>query len=285
MSRLSDTLATPRDQNQKAAGLFLTNGFPNPDDTLDVLHAVDRGGADFIELGMPFSDPLAEGLPIQRSSARALSHGVEMADAFSTAAQFRAESDTPVVLMGYINPLLRYGMETFCQDAANSGVDGLILPDVPPEESGLIRDAAADAGLDLILLIAPNSSDERIARIDELAAGFVYAVSVTGLTGSNIDGRPGVQAYLQRARSLVQQNPLLVGFGIKSHEDAMRMSQHTDGFIVGSALIEEVERLWDDSAHSAAERLDAVAQFVRALTQGPTVAEGASVSTGTAPSS
>jgi tryptophan synthase alpha chain len=261
-------LATLRHRGQKAAGLFLTNGFPNPDDTLDVLHAVDRGGANFIELGMPFSDPLAEGLPIQRSSARALSHGVKMADAFETAAAFRAESDTPVVLMGYINPLLRYGVEDFCQDAAQSGVDGLILPDVPPEESGLIQDAAADAGLDLIFLIAPNSSDERIRRIDELATGFVYAVSVTGLTGSTIDGRPGVQAYLQRARTLVQQNPLLVGFGIKSHDDAMRMSQHTDGFIVGSALIEAVERLWDDDTLDAAARIDGVERFVHALTHG-----------------
>lgn len=276
MSRLSDTLATLRHRGQKAAGLFLTNGFPTPNDTLDVLHAVDRGGADFIELGMPFSDPLAEGLPIQRSSARALRHGVKMADAFETVAAFRAESDTPVVLMGYINPLLRYGVEDFCQDAAQSGVDGLILPDVPPEESGLIQDAAADAGLDLIFLIAPNSSDERIERIDELATGFVYAVSVTGLTGSTIDGASGVQAYLQRARSLVQDNPLLVGFGIKAHDDAMRMSQHTDGFIVGSALIEEVERLWDDAGLSRTARLAGVERFIRALVDGPTARDAVS---------
>jgi tryptophan synthase alpha chain len=281
MSRLSDTLATLRSRGEKAAGLFLTNGFPHPSDTLDVLHAVDRGGADFIELGMPFSDPLAEGLPIQRSSARALSHGVKMADAFETAEQFRAESDTPVVLMGYINPLLRYGVEAFCRDAAQSGVDGLILPDVPPEESGLIQEAAAGAGLDLIFLIAPNSSDERIQRIDELATGFVYAVSVTGLTGSTIDGRPGVQDYLQRARALVQQNPLLVGFGIKSHDDAMRMSQHTDGFIVGSALIEHVEQLWDDGALDAAARIDGVERFVHTLTRGSAVAGEASETTST----
>jgi tryptophan synthase alpha chain len=269
-------LADVRSRGAKASGLFLTNGFPHPDDTLDVLRAVDRGGADFIELGMPFSDPLAEGLPIQRSSARALSHGVTMADAFHTAEQFRAQSDTPLVLMGYINPVYRYGVESFCRDAANSGVDGLILPDVPPEESGLIQEAAAEMGLDLIYLIAPNSSDERIARIDELATGFVYAVSVTGLTGSNIDGRPGVQAYLQRARSLVQQNPLLVGFGIKSHEDAMRMSTHTDGFIVGSALIETVERLWDASDFNRTTRLDGVERFVRTLTHGSTASDAAS---------
>ena len=267
MSRLSDTLATLRHQDKTAAGLFLTNGFPNPSDTLDVLRAIDRGGADFIELGMPFSDPLAEGLPIQRSSARALRHGTKMADAFRTTEQFRAGSDTPVLLMGYINPVLRYGAEAFCQDAANSGVDGLILPDLPPEESALVTGAANDAGLDLVFLVAPNSSDERIQYVNQLATGFVYAVSVTGLTGSDIDGPDRVQAYLQRARRLVD-NPLLVGFGIKSHEDAMRLSQHTDGFIVGSALINHVEHLWDETAMAPAERLDAVEQFVHRLKYG-----------------
>ena len=268
MSRLSDTLATLRQRGEKAAGLFLTNGFPNPGDTLSVLRAIDRGGADFIELGMPFSDPLAEGLPIQRSSARALGHGVEMTDAFHTTEQFRAESNTPVLLMGYINPVLRYGVEEFCQDAANSGVDGLILPDLPPEESHLLTEAAAKTGLDLVFLIAPNSSDERIAHIDELATGFVYAVSVTGLTGSDIGGPDRVQAYLQRARNLVQQNPLLVGFGIKSHEDAMRLSQHTDGFIVGSALINHIEHLWDETDLDEAERLQRIEAFVHRLKHG-----------------
>ena len=268
MSRLRRTLRDLKTRGEKAAGLFLTNGFPNPDDTLSILRAVDRGGADFIELGMPFSDPLAEGLPIQRSSTRALNHGVTLADAFHTAERFRAESDTPLVLMGYINPVYRYGVEAFCRDAANSGVDGLILPDVPPEESGLITDAAHEAGLDLVFLIAPNSSDTRIAEIDRLATGFVYAVSVTGLTGSNIDGRPGVQAYLKRARGLVQQNPLLVGFGIKSHEDAMRLSTHTDGFIVGSALINAVEQLWEETSLPLAERLERIERFVRTLKHG-----------------
>lgn len=268
MSRLRNTLSTLKDRGEKAAGLFLTNGFPNPDDTLPVLRAVDRGGADFIELGMPFSDPLAEGLPIQRSSARALRHGVTMTDAFRTAEAFRAESETPLVLMGYINPVYRYGVEAFCRDAKRSGVDGLILPDVPPEESTLIQGAATDVGLDLIYLIAPNSSDERIAEIDRLATGFVYAVSVTGLTGSNLDGRAGVQAYLRRARALVQQNPLLVGFGIKSHDDAMELSTHTDGFIVGSALIGAVEQLWDEATLPLSDRLERVEQFVHALKHG-----------------
>ena len=267
MSRLDATFDRLRSRGETAMGLFLTNGFPHPDATLPLLHAIDRGGADFIELGMPFSDPLAEGLPIQRSSERALSHGVKMDDAFDTAAGFRAESETPLLLMGYINPVLKYGASAFCRDAAQAGVDGLILPDLPPQEAALLTDAAAQHNLDLVFLIAPNTSDERVQEIDRLATGFVYAVSVTGLTGSDLGGRP-VEAYLERARSLVTQNPLCVGFGIRSHEDAMRLTAHTDGFIVGSALINRCAEVWDDDAHSDADRLQAVETFARDLKHG-----------------
>jgi len=250
-------------------GLFMTNGFPTPDATLPILHAIDRGGADFIELGMPFSDPLAEGLPIQRSSARALAQGVTMADAFETVAQFRVDSETPVLLMGYVNPVLKYGIDRFCAEADEAGVDGLILPDLPPEEAGLITETADEYGLDLVFLIAPNSTDDRIREVDRLASGFVYAVSVTGLTGSNLEGTaPTVDAYLQRAQSLVQENPLCVGFGIKTHEDAMEMTRHTDGFIVGSALINHCAELWEDKDLTDEERLRQVEQFARHLKDG-----------------
>ena len=274
MSRLSDTLAACRADGTPAMGLFTTNGFPHPDATVPVLHAIDEGGADFIELGMPFSDPLAEGLPIQRSSARALSHGVQMDDAFDTVAAFREDSDTPVLLMGYINPVLQYGIERFCSKAAAAGVDGLILPDVPPEEAELLTQHARAAELDLVFLIAPNSSDARIQRVDELATGFVYAVSVTGLTGSRVDGRDAVQEYLKRARHLVTQNPLLVGFGIATHEDAQELSQHTDGFIVGSALIKEIEACWDDDALSDPDRYARIRQFAHALKHGDAIPAG-----------
>jgi len=268
MSRLSTTLSTLKRRGEKAMGLFLTNGFPDPESTVDLLRAIDKGGADFIELGMPFSDPLAEGLPIQRSSARALKHGVTLADAFDTVRAFRTQSDTPLLLMGYINPVYRFGVDAFCAEAAAAGVDGLILPDLPPDEGSLIDGAAQEHGLDVVYLIAPNSTDARIDMVDERATGFVYAVSMTGLTGSSIDGMDRVSAYLQRARALVTQNPLLVGFGIRSHEDAQNLSTHTDGFIVGSALINEVERLWDKTELSHAERLDAVGAFARTLKHG-----------------
>lgn len=272
MSRLRTTLNGLKDRGEKAMGLFLTNGFPTPADTLPILKALDAGGADFIELGMPFSDPLAEGLPIQRSSARALGQGVTMADAFRTAAGFRAHSETPLLLMGYINPILRYGVSNFCQAARSSGVDGLILPDLPPQERHLVAGPAQEAGLAMVYLIAPNTPDARIAEVDALTDGFVYAVSITGITGSGLGDRlDAVSAYLQRAQHLVQRNPILVGFGIKTHTDARRLSKHTDGFIVGSALIPLIERLWDDDALTPDERLAQVRHFAHTLKYGDDV--------------
>lgn len=276
MSRLDHTFDALRERDEKAMGLFVTDGFPNPDATVPILRALERGGVDFIELGMPFSDPLAEGRPIQRSSARALSHGVTLADTLHRAEAFRAGSETPLLLMGYVNPILTYGPEAFCRDAAAAGVDGLILPDLPPEESDDLLEAAAAHDLDVVFLIAPNTSDDRIVEIDRRATGFVYAVSVTGLTGSEVGERPTVDEYLRRARTLVQRNPLLVGFGIKTHEDAMELSAHTDGFIVGSALINRISELWGNPSMSEGERLASVEQFARRLKKGDPVRPSAS---------
>ena len=245
-------------------GIFLTCGFPEIDATLPLLQAIDRGGADFIELGMPFSDPLAEGIPIQRSSATALENGTTLRHVLHTAREFRETSDTPLVLMGYVNPVFRFGVEAFCDAAAAAGVDGLILPDLPLDAAATMRQATSASALDLILLIAPNTPPERIQAIDRVTTGFVYAVAFAGLTGDRIDTGDPYQEYLKRARSLTS-NPLMVGFGIKSADDARRATLHTDGFIVGSALITEIERLWDDGGRPPRERLDAVEAFVRSL--------------------
>ena len=257
-------------RGEKAMGLFLTNGFPSPEDTPRILEIIAQNGADFIELGMPFSDPLAEGLPIQRSSERALRHGVNLDDAFRTVVQLRKTSDLPILLMGYINPIYRYGVSNFCGAARSSGVDGLILPDLPPEECGLLKEEAEEAGLGLVFLIAPNSSDERIVKIDQQTDAFVYAVTVTGLTGTGIRSLEFVESYLKRARHLVKRNPLLTGFGIKTYNDAMRLCRHTDGFIVGSALITLIEKLWDNESLSINEKLETVGRFVHALKFGKT---------------
>ncbi len=263
--RLGDLFSRLRAEKRKALGLFVTDGFPDPASTLPILRTLDGAGADFIELGMPFSDPLAEGLPIQRSSARALGHGTRMDHAFHTARAFRAASTTPLLLMGYYNPVLRYGVGNFCRDAASSGVDGLILPDVPPEESSLLAREARAAGLRLVFLVAPNTSDARMQQISRQATGFVYAVSVSGLTGQKGALGGEVERYLARARAALPGQPLLVGFGIRTGRDAARLSRHTDGVIVGSALIEKIEALWDDGALDDAARHAALADFVRQL--------------------
>ena len=265
---LRTAIAAAASNNRKAMGLFLTSGFPTPDQTLPLLRAYDRGGADFVELGMPFSDPLAEGLPIQRSSAAALRHGIRMNDTLQTAEAFCRQSDTPLLLMGYINPILRYGITEFCRDAQDAGVAGLIIPDLPPDENTALRDEAEKQDLSLVFLIAPNTREARIRTIDEAATGFVYAVSVTGLTGSGLGEADATQTYLKEARRLVEKNPLLVGFGIRSHEDAMRLSAHTDGFIVGSACIEKIGSLWSNDSLTDDARYRQVEKFCAALKNG-----------------
>ncbi|MXW64008.1 MAG: tryptophan synthase subunit alpha [Bacteroidetes bacterium SB0662_bin_6] len=268
MQRLQERLAACVQRREKAMGLFMTSGFPDPESTLPILRAMDQGGADFIELGMPFSDPLAEGLPIQRSSERALKGGVRMKDTFRTATAFCAESNTPLLLMGYANPIRQYGISAFCRDARTAGIEGLILADVPLEEHLPFAGEAAAAGLAAVLLIAPNTPDDRIREIDNAATGFVYAVSITGLTGSGLGAIEHVEAYLKRARDMVRENPLLAGFGIRTHEDAVRLSRHTDGFIVGSALIEKVETLWDAGSKPTKTHYEEICRFVRTLKDG-----------------
>lgn len=266
--RLASTFERLRERDEKAMGLFLTDGFPEPDATLPLLRALDENGTDFLELGMPFSDPLAEGGPIQRSSNRALEHGITLSHTLETAAAFRSESDTPLVLMGYVNPILRYGVEAFVSDADAAGVDAIILADLPLSEADEIERAVRDTDVDLVFLIAPNTPHDRVREIDRRATGFVYAVSVTGVTGSEIETGP-IDAYLSTASELVTQNPLLVGFGIRSHEDATTLSRHTDGFIVGSALVREIETLWDDAALTTTDRISEVGTFAHHLKFGP----------------
>ncbi len=247
-------------------GIFLTSGFPDPSVTNLLLDAIDRGGADFIELGMPHSDPLAEGLPIQHSSTCALQAGATMQNTLEAVIAFRKHSETPLLLMGYINPILCFGMKEFCKQAASAGADGLIIPDLPPQESSPLREEAQKNGLNMVFLVAPNTPTERMGEIDRMSSGFVYCVSITGLTGTGIAGRmDAITTYLKQARQIITRNPLLVGFGIQTQEDACRLSKHTDGFIVGSAVIKEIEHLWARPNLSLTERGQLLARFVRSL--------------------
>lgn len=237
-----------RETDQKVMSLFLTAGYPDLESTADLVIGFEENGADMIELGMPFSDPLADGPTIQKASNVAIENGITMDGIFNMVRDIRHSSQIPVVLMGYINPVFRYGVEKFCKKAEEAGVDGLIIPDAPIEESGILSEHAKAHGLHMIYLVAPNTSSERMRLIDEKSDGFVYCVSVTGVTGAR-DGdevAQSVQKFISRVKENVQKNPKLVGFGIKNHDDAMKISAGLDGFIVGSALIETIRAHYPD---------------------------------------
>ncbi len=259
MSRLAALFATGE---RPIMSLFLTAGYPTLDSTVGLALRLQQAGADLLEIGMPFSDPLADGPTIQQASDVAIANGVTIPHILDMVRGIRAQSGIPLVLMGYINPILNYGFDRFFREAAEAGADGIILPDVPPEEGHAVRQACAAAGLDFILLVAPNTSDERMRRIDSESTGFVYCVSVTGVTGAR-DGatlRQSVDAFKDRVRANITKNPVLVGFGIRSHEDAIQVSRGLDGYIVGSALIESIR-----GAHPSPDWQDRVAAFVRSV--------------------
>ena len=268
MSRLRSHLQSLAARGEKALGMFITSGFPERNATPDLLRAIDAGGADFIELGMPFSDPLAEGIPIQRSSARALAGGITMKDTLAHAAAFTASSDTPLLLMGYGNPVMRYGISNFFRDARSAGVQGVILPDVLPHPDSPFFRAAVEYGVDTVCLVSPTTPKERLEHIDGLSSGFVYAVSVTGITGTDTGAKDPILAYLQRIGGIIRHNPVMVGFGIRTSDDVRSMVSAADGAIVGSALVDLVGDCWDDPALSPADRLAAVTAFVADLKAG-----------------
>jgi len=258
MNRIDETLNSLRAKGEKALGLFLTAGYPHLDSTADLVLALEQGGADVIEIGMPFSDPLADGPVIQQSSAAALGNGVTLDTIFDDVRRIRKSSVIPVVLMGYLNPILRYGREEFFRRASEAGVDGIILPEVPLEESTEFSSMLAGNGLAHIMLVTPASPGERIREIDQRSSGFLYCVSSTGVTGSRSSTVAG--EYLAHLRRHTGKNPLLVGFGIATPEDACIYSEQSDGVIIGSALI----RLIASGASSSAVA-DWVRQFRNAL--------------------
>ncbi len=234
-----------RKPDTKIMNLFITAGYPTLEDSAELILGYEKNGADIIELGMPFSDPLADGPTIQYSSDIAIKNGTKMDDIFQIVRDVRVSSEIPIVLMGYLNPLLFYGLEDFFKNASEAGVDGLILPDVPVEESGLIQELCNQYNLPLIYLVAPNSTNERMQVVDKHSKGFVYCVSVTGVTGARTkdEVENSVNKFISRVKENISQNPVLVGFGISSHEDAMQISKDLDGFVVGSALINNIRAL------------------------------------------
>ena len=239
MSRLTTRLSALEAARRKALNTFVTAGDPTLDATVPAMHALVRGGADIIELGVPFSDPEADGPAIQAASERALANGVRLADVLRMCGEFRRQdATTPVVLMGYLNQFLKYGYTAFCADASAAGVDGVIVVNMPPEECAAFKSHLAAEDMDLILLVAPTTTAARAALIAEHATGFVYYVSYKGITGTQQADAQAVGARLSALRVHTGELPVLVGFGIRDGASAARVAPHADGVVVGTALVQ-----------------------------------------------
>ena len=260
MSRIEGMLAAARSDERVALIAFLTVGYPEPDATLGLVQALVAGGADAVELGIPFSDPLAEGPTIQRSSFAALQQGMTTTKVLAIVRQLRNKGVViPLIVMTYYNPILAYGLGGFVEDAAAAGVDGLIPIDVPPEEAEELATGCRTSGLDYIPLIAPTSTDERIALVRRQASGFLYCVSVAGVTGARRALPRQLGAFLERVRRQTAL-PLAVGFGISKREHVEALRGQADAAIVGSAIIDVIE------ASPRAEREARVKEYVEVLT-------------------
>jgi tryptophan synthase alpha chain len=242
MSRITDTFSALKSQNRKALVTFIVAGDPDASTSLEILKSLPAAGADIIELGMPFTDPMADGPAIQAGDLRALAAGMTLSKTLDMVKAFRAENTTtPIVLMGYYNPVYAYGTEKFTKDAAAVGVDGVIIVDLPPEEEAELHIPAKAAGLDLIRLITPTTTPERLQTIIRNASGFLYYVSVAGITGAKSASPVTVKAHLDTVRKHTSL-PIVVGFGIRTPEDAKAMSVAGDGIVVGSRFVDIVEK-------------------------------------------
>jgi tryptophan synthase alpha chain len=242
MSRLKELFAR---KNNRVLNVYCTAGFPELNSTISVMQALEANGANIIELGMPYSDPLADGPVIQASGNVALANGMTIKVLFEQLKDFRKTVSIPVILMGYMNPVLQYGFEKFCAEAARVGVDGLILPDLPELEFDTEYGAVIKKyGLDFIFLVTPETSEERLRKLDALSTGFLYAVSSSATTGSDKDFN-AVEQYLLRLQEMKLVNPVLVGFGIKDKETFESASKYSNGAIIGTAFIKALENTKD----------------------------------------
>ncbi|HEX74993.1 MAG TPA: tryptophan synthase subunit alpha [Dehalococcoidia bacterium] len=251
MSQLASVFTTPE---HKALIAYVTVGYPSIEATLEVVPLLASLGCDVVELGIPFSDPLADGVTIQEASYRALRQGVSPLSCLDTAARLREKISIPLIFMTYYNPVFSFGIDNFCQACLNSGIDGLIIPDLPPEESNELETSTQQRQLDLIYLLAPNSPEERIRVVAQKSRGFIYLVSLTGTTGARERLPPDLESFVARVRQKTSQ-PLCVGFGISTPEQAQRVAKIADGTIVGSRLIQLLDE----------RPLNKLAEFIKSL--------------------
>jgi len=263
MSRLQARFAELKEQNRAALVTFVTGGDPNYDASLAILKGLPAAGADVIELGMPFTDPMADGPAIQLANIRALDNGQDLAKTLQMVREFReGEQVTPLVLMGYFNPIHKYGVERFIAEAVASGVDGLIVVDLPPEHNVDLCDPAQVAGLDFIRLTTPTTDDNRLPKVLNGSSGFVYYVSVAGVTGAGAATLDHVEQAVTRLRRHTDL-PLCIGFGIRTPEHAATIARLAEGVVVGSALIDQIANATSDE-----QAIDGVLSLCSALAEG-----------------
>jgi len=236
MSTIASVFAGKKD---KVLIAYITAGYPTLQATLEAVPLLESCGVDLVELGIPFSDPLADGITIQQAGFQSLRNGITPAACLEAARLIRQKTDLPLLFMTYYNPVLAYGPALFCAEAAQAGIGGLIIPDLPPEEAGAVAENACRHRLDLIHLLAPNSTDERIRVVAERAGGFIYLVSLTGVTGVRQELSPGLEKLAARVRKFSQM-PLCAGFGISTPQQAAKAAEYVDGVIVGSSIVQRM---------------------------------------------
>jgi tryptophan synthase alpha chain len=267
-TRLDSRFAELKQQGRAAFVTFLMAGDPDLDTSLKLLQALPKAGADIIEIGMPFTDPMADGPAIQAAGLRALKAGTTLKKTLDLVRAFRKADDaTPLVLMGYYNPIYIYGVEQFLVDAKAAGVDGLIIVDLPPEEDAELCLPAIKAGLNFIRLATPTTDDKRLPAVLANTSGFVYYVSVTGITGAASADASAVSAAVTRIKRHTAL-PVCVGFGIRTPEAARDIARHSDGAVVGSALVDALSRSLDAEGNATAATVPAVADLVASLARG-----------------
>jgi tryptophan synthase alpha chain len=256
VSRLANKFEELSQANRKALIPFITAGDPSPEFTLSLMHDMVAAGADILELGVPFSDPMADGPVIQRASERALAHKMSLKKTLALVMAFRKlNSATPIVLMGYVNPILAMGNEDFANAAQRAEIDGVLTVDLPPEEAEELSGLLKSREIDPIFLMAPNSSDERIKKMDAIGSGYLYYVSLKGVTGAGHLNIADVEEKLKQIKAN-SSRPIAIGFGVKDAETAKTIADIGDGVVIGSTLISHIEKNLDDLAMAKAEILD-----------------------------
>ncbi|MER8623327.1 tryptophan synthase subunit alpha [Mesorhizobium sp. M0317] len=268
VTRIDRRMAKLKAEGRPALVTYFMSGDPDYDTALSIMKALPRAGADIIEMGMPFSDPMADGPAIQAAGLRALKGGQTLVKTLKTAADFRAtDNETPIVLMGYYNPIYIYGVDRFLKDAIASGIDGLIVVDLPPEMDEELCIPALKAGINFIRLATPTTDDKRLPKVLQNTSGFVYYVSMTGITGSALADTGKVAAAVKRIKGHTNL-PVCVGFGVKTAEQARIIGANADGVVVGTAIVNAVANVLGPKGEKTADPAEAVATLVSGLSQG-----------------